>query len=82
MTLPSKPPAYSKPSPTTANPNDNRICSANTINQFLSSRLLKFLVFRINFLYLCFFIFNLRCLFTLIALHICLFGPLNPSSHA
>ena len=31
----------------------------------LSILLLKFLVFRINFLYLCFFIFNFRCLFTL-----------------
>lgn len=34
-----------------------------------SWRLLKFRVFRISFLYLCFFIFNLRCLLTLIACH-------------
>jgi len=33
----------------------------------LSCRLLKFLVLRISFLYLCFFIFSLLCLFTLIA---------------
>ncbi len=35
--------------------------------QFLSSLLLRFLVFFINFLYLCFFIFNFLCLLTLIA---------------
>src|SRR5271155_2484775 len=33
----------------------------------LSCLLLKFLVFRISFLYLCFFILSLLCLFTLIA---------------
>ena len=35
----------------------------------LSSLLLKFFVRFMSFLYLCFFIFNFRCLFTLIACH-------------
>jgi len=39
----------------------------------LSNLLLRFLVLLINFLYLCFFIFNFRCLFTLIALHVMIF---------
>jgi len=46
-----------------------------------SNLLRKFLVRRINFLYLCFFIFSFRCLFTLIALHISRIFSILPSSH-
>jgi hypothetical protein len=41
---------------------------------YLSSFLRNVLVLRINFLYLCFFIFNLLCLFTLMA-YIFLLSP-------
>ena len=62
-----------------------RTCCANRkimtrgVHYSLSNRLLKFLVLRINFLYLCFFIFSFRCLFTLIIRQIC---PLDLSMYS
>jgi len=44
-------------------------------SQILPCRLLRFLVFRCNFLYLCFFIFSLLCLFTEIKYILTLCNP-------
>ena len=50
-------------------------------NHNRSNLRLKFLVRRINFLYLCFFIFSFRCRFTLITLHVSRIFSILPSSH-
>ena len=66
--------------------NRNRECENSMIVSFhrsmfyiRSSRLLRFFVRFNSFLYLCFFIFNLRCLFTLISCHVIACSDSRPS---
>ena len=52
-----------------------RLSAPTLTATYLSSFLLNVLVLRINFLYLCFFIFNLLCRFTLMAYNFLLLKP-------
>lgn len=67
------PPAPHSPKPRGQTPRTQR--ASQTRSTYLSNFLLNVLVLRINFLYLCFFIFSRLCLFTLMAYILRLLSP-------